>query len=100
MSDANKPAYVMVQIKARDVDETMRRYGHDAIATVVKFGGEMLAGTPAPMVLEGSWEKNWAAILRFPSLAMAQAWYSSAEYQPLKALRVNELTEDALVLML
>jgi len=38
----------------------------------------MIAGTPAPTVLEGKWDGSWAAILRFPSMEMAQAWYNSA----------------------
>jgi len=32
-------------------------------------------------------------------LAMAQNWYNSDEYQPLKALRINELTEENQILL-
>ena len=59
-----------------------------------------LAGTPMPKVLEGIWDGNWAAVLRFPSLAAAEKWYNSAEYRPLKDLRINELTEMNRVLLL
>jgi uncharacterized protein (DUF1330 family) len=31
---------------------------------------------------------------------MAQTWYHSPEYQPLKQLRINELTEYGQVLMI
>jgi len=65
-----------------------------------KFGGEMIAGSPVPKVLEGGWDGNWAAILRFPSLAMAESWYNSAEYQPLKDLRINELTDAGRVVLI
>jgi len=99
MSDVTAPAYFMVQIKARSFEEAMERYGQFALATVADFGGELLAGSPTPKVLEGEWDGNWAAILRFPSLAMAEAWYGSSDYQPLKDLRINELTERNLVLL-
>ena len=100
MNDATKPAYFMVHMKAKNFQETMQRYGGAAIAMVQKFGGEMIAGTATPKVLEGEWDGNWAAILRFPSMEMAEAWYNSDEYQPLRDLRINELTEPGRVLLL
>ena len=100
MTDATAPAYLMVQIKSRNPEEITRRYGQFALKTVADFGGELLAGTPTPNVLEGDWDGNWAAILRFPSLAMAKTWYDSPEYQPLKNLRINELTESNRVVIL
>ncbi len=100
MNDATKPAYFMVQIKAKNFDDMAQRYARFAIPTLEKFGGEMIAGTPSPKVLEGSWNGNWAAVLRFPSMANAEAWYKSSEYQPLKELRINEMTDDGLVLLL
>ncbi len=100
MSDVTAPAYVMVQIRAKSFEETMQRYGQAALATVADFGGELLAGTPLPTVLEGDWDGNWAAILRFPSLAAAQVWYDSPEYRPLKDLRIHELTDMNRVLLL
>jgi len=100
MSDTSAPAYFMVQIRARSFEDTMARYGQFALATVADFGGELLAGTPTPKVQEGEWDGNWAAVLRFPSLAAAEEWYHSAEYRPLKDLRINELTEMNRVLLL
>jgi uncharacterized protein (DUF1330 family) len=100
MNDATAPAYFMVQIKAKNFEETMERYGQFALATVADFGGEMIAGTPTPKVLEGDWDGNWAAVLRFPSLAMAEAWYGSSDYRPLKDLRINELTDNNRVLLI
>ena len=97
---ATKPAYFMVQVKAKSLDDLSKRYAHSAIASLMKFGGEMIAGTPAPTVLEGHWDGSWAAILRFPSLEMAKTWYNSPDYQPLKELRINELTESGQVLLI
>lgn len=101
MSDAinSKPAYFMVQVKAKSLEELSVRYAQAAIASLMKLGGQMIAGTPAPTVLEGQWDGSWAAILRFPSMEMAKTWYNSEEYQPLKDLRINELTEGGQILL-
>ncbi|MEI7995966.1 MAG: DUF1330 domain-containing protein [Methylococcaceae bacterium] len=97
---ATKPAYFMVQVKAKNMDELSKRYAHAAITSLMKFGGEMIAGTPAPNVLGGEWDGSWAAILRLPSMEMAQTWYNSTDYQPLKELRMNELTDSGQVLLI
>jgi uncharacterized protein (DUF1330 family) len=54
---------------------------------------EMIAGSMTPNTKEGSFEGNWAAVLRFPSMEVAEAWYKSADYEPYKNLRINELTD-------
>jgi len=97
---STKPAYFTVQVKTKSLDELTKRYAHGAIGSLMEFGGEMIAGTPAPNVLEGEWDGSWAAILRFPSMEMAKAWYNSAEYQPLKELRINELTDSNQILLI
>jgi uncharacterized protein (DUF1330 family) len=94
-----KPAYFMVQVKAKSLEELSVRYAQAAIASLMQLGGQMIAGTPAPTVLEGKWDGSWAAILRFPSMEMAETWYNSPEYQPLKELRINELTESGQILL-
>jgi uncharacterized protein (DUF1330 family) len=100
MSNTTKAAYFMVQIKAKDFGALLERYAKFAIPLLAKFGGEMIAGSPAPKLLEGDWDGNWAAVLRFPSMESAQAWYNSAEYRPLRDLRVNELTDGGRVVLL
>ena len=100
MADA-KPAYIVVQSKNKvSMEEINARYGQFAMPTLMKFGGEMIAGTPAPDVLEGSFDGTWAAILRFPSLEKAKAWYTSPDYKPLKELRISELAESAQLLLI
>jgi len=93
MSQQDKSAYFMVQIKAKDFGQMLERYGQYAIPMLSTFGGEMIAGSPAPKLLEGDWDGNWAAVLRFPNVEAAMAWYDSPEYRPLRQLRIDELTE-------
>jgi len=60
----------------------------------------MIAGSMTPRTKEGDFSGNWAAILRFPSLAAAEAWYDSADYEPFKTLRRDELTDFTSVVFL
>ncbi len=94
MNNESPAAYVMVLLKAKSREEMIERYAQGAMATIAARGGEMIAGSPVPRVREGDWDGNWAAILRFPSLEDAEAWYDSTEYQPLKDLRINELEAE------
>ena len=100
MSEMSKPAYFMVQIKAKNFGELLERYARFAIPMLGKFGGEMIAGSASPTLLEGDWDGNWAAVLRFPNMEAAERWYTSEEYRPLKELRMNELTDSGRVVLL
>jgi uncharacterized protein (DUF1330 family) len=93
--NAAKPAYIMVQMKVNSLEELNQRYAQFAIPILLKHGGQMIAGTPAPKVKEGDWNGNWAAVLQFPSMEAAEGWYNSEEYQPHKNLRINELQSEA-----
>ena len=97
---ASKPAYIMVQMKVKSLEDLNQRYAQFAIPILLKHGGKMIAGTPAPNVKEGDWDGNWAAVLQFPSMEAAEGWYNSEEYQPYKNLRINELqSEDGRVVI-
>ena len=89
-----KPAYIMVQMKVESLEELTQRYAQFAIPLLHKHGGQMIAGSPVPTVKEGSWDGNWAAVLKFPSMEAAEEWYNSEEYQPYKNLRINELQSE------
>ena len=89
-----KPAYIMVQMKVESLEELNQRYAQFAIPILIKHGGQMIAGTPAPNVKEGDWNGNWAAVLQFPSMEAAEGWYHSEEYEPYKNLRINELQSE------
>jgi len=100
-SNVVKQAYIMVQIKFKSLDEAINRYAQFAVPTLQKYQGQMIAGSPSPTQLEGNWDGNWAAVLRFPSIEAAETWYNSEDYKPLKELRIHELqAEEGRVLML
>jgi len=94
MTDATAPAYAMVQIKIKDPAEFNERYSQYVFPILAKHGVEMVAGSTTPTPIEGDFDGNWAAILRFPSMSAAQAWYGSSDYEPFRELRINELTDS------
>ncbi|MEI6200177.1 MAG: DUF1330 domain-containing protein [Actinomycetota bacterium] len=100
MIKETKPAYGMVQIYARNPDEFLERYAQHVHPMMKAWGVEMIAGTTTPRTMDGSFNGNWAAVLRFPSMEVAEAWYNSADYEPFKNLRINELTDFGNVVFL
>lgn len=92
MTDTATPAYAMVQITIKNHDDFMQRYAQHVFPILDKFGAEMIAGSPTPQTKEGGFDGNWAAVIRFPSMQVAQAWYDSDEYRPYRDLRIKELT--------
>jgi len=99
MNDVKTPAYFVVQLEIKNQDEYIQRYGMPVLAMFESIGAEVLALSPAPTVLEGEWSGNWTVVIRFPSKNVAEQWYNSTEYQPLKALRMSELTEGGSVVL-
>jgi uncharacterized protein (DUF1330 family) len=93
MNEATVPAYMVVRLNVRNHEEYMQRYGTSVVAMFARIDAEVVALSTAPKVLEGEWGGNWTVVIRFPSMTAAEAWYDSSEYQPLKELRIGELTD-------
>jgi len=100
MSNSTSPAYFMIQMNSKNPEEVMTRYAQFVFPIIDQFKGQMIAGSDAPKVLEGKFVGNWVAILQFPSMKDAEAWYNSKEYKPYKDLRINELTDFVQVILL
>ena len=94
MPDPTTPVYGLVQINITNPEEFMERYAQHVFPILDAWGIEMIAGSPTPTTKEGSFDGNWAAVLRFPSMEVAEAWYSSDDYAPYRDLRINELTDS------
>jgi uncharacterized protein (DUF1330 family) len=79
-------AYVVVDIEVLEPVE-YEEYKALAAPSVAAYGGRYLARGGSVQVLEGDWTPRRAVILEFPTAAQAQAWWSSPEYGPAKAIR-------------
>ncbi|MBN4075747.1 MAG: hypothetical protein COA71_13160 [SAR86 cluster bacterium] len=91
MSDKDKPVYLVANLAVKDLEDFIQRYGAGVMPQLQKAGAEILAAAQ-PQLLEGNQGINRTVLIRFPNADIANNWYSSEEYQPLKNLRINELT--------
>jgi uncharacterized protein (DUF1330 family) len=89
-------AYVVLNI---DVTDPVRYadYAQAAAATVEQFGGRYLVRGGRAESLEGSANPKRIVILEFPTLARAQAWWTSAEYSEPKLIRANTARSDTFI---
>jgi uncharacterized protein (DUF1330 family) len=95
-----QPAFMVGQIKVKDFPEYFERYASQVRAQAERFGGEFLVATTRAEVTEGEWNCNWTVVIRFPSKEAAMGFYHSPGYAPLKALRIDELTESGNLVLL
>jgi uncharacterized protein (DUF1330 family) len=93
----SKPVYLVAQIDVKDYESYLSEYGFPLLEQLTEVGAEVLAADPNVDVLEGNWPGNWVAIIKFPSAAIMSEFYSSKKYAPLKALRIDKLSNDGTV---
>ncbi|CAN1552456.1 COG5470 Uncharacterized conserved protein [Burkholderiaceae bacterium] len=90
-------AYIIVDGEVTD-SEKMDIYKAQAKPLVEKFGGEYLARGGALAVKENQrWTPHRLVLLKFPSMAQAEAFYNAPEYQALLPLS-REASRRSLVL--
>jgi uncharacterized protein (DUF1330 family) len=76
-------------------------YKAKATPTVVKYGGRYLTKVGSHKFHETPyWKPERVLIIEFPDMERFNAWYSSAEYQPLIALRRESTDEKDMVMTL
>ena len=90
-------AYIIVDTLITN-DEEMEKYKLLAKPLVESFGGEYLA-RGGQLVVKGEqlWSPTRLVLLRFPSMAQAQTFYDSPEYQKILPLS-QSCTQRTLVM--
>jgi uncharacterized protein (DUF1330 family) len=80
-------AYLIVEHKITDPAK-FEEYRTKVGPIIAKHGGRYLTKDGTHKLLEpGHWLPDRVAIIEFPDMAALNAWYTSAEYQPLITLR-------------
>jgi uncharacterized protein (DUF1330 family) len=79
-------ASLMVDIEVIDAS-AFAEYRKHVPPLIAVHGGKYLVRGGASVPLEGTTPPNRTAVLEFPSMEQLIAFYSSAEYAPLKQLR-------------
>ena len=80
--------YVIVEMKISD-PERYKEYMAAAPATIAAAGGEYLVRGGRHESLEGDWQPARLAVLRFPSLEQAKAWYEGEKYRAARTRRAG-----------
>ena len=81
-------AYVIAERIDQWEPSVFAAYGPLAAASIARFGGRYLAKGDQIGLLEGEGPAPLAmAVLEFPSLEQAKAWFASDDYQAAAALR-------------
>jgi uncharacterized protein (DUF1330 family) len=80
------PAYVIAEIDIHD-PATYEEYRKRVPATIEKYGGRYLIRGGAVETREGGWRPKRLAVVEFPSMEKARAWYDSPEYTAARAIR-------------
>jgi len=81
-------AYIFVMIHIDDF-EAYKPYVANVPQTIADFGGTYLVRNGTKQLLEGELPTERIVILEFPSVAQANEWYQSEEYQAIKPLRTR-----------
>lgn len=79
-------AYIFASVEITD-PAAYEDYRKRVPAIIAAYGGRYLARGGAVERLEGDVPLNRQVILEFPDMAQLKAFYNSAEYQPLLAIR-------------
>jgi len=81
-------AYVIVETNISDA-ERYKQYMAAAPATIAAAGGEYVVRGGPLEALEGDWRPHRIAVLKFPSLGQAKAWYEGEQYRAVREKRAG-----------
>ena len=92
-------AYLIVQQTIRD-DTKLEEYRIKVAPVLAKYGARFLTKSGSHKRLEGAFPlPDRMAIVEFPDMTSLNAWYNSAEYQPLIGLRQSAVHRDTEMLI-
>ncbi len=87
------PAYLVARIKVHD-DAKYAEYRTKVPPIVTAYGGRYLVRGGAMQVKEGDPPPGRLAVLEFPDMDAARAFYGSAEYAPVLKLRLDSADSE------
>jgi uncharacterized protein (DUF1330 family) len=79
-AQAQPPVYQITLQDVSNAEALTKEFVPLARETIKKHGGKVL-GSGAPIMLDGAAPAKRVVVNQWPSIEVAKAWYSSAEYQ-------------------
>lgn len=90
-------AYIFASVEITDLT-AYEEYRKQVPAVIAAYGGRYLVRGGAALRLEGDAAVNRLVILEFPDMARLKAFYDSAEYRPLLAIRQRAARSNLLAI--
>jgi uncharacterized protein (DUF1330 family) len=90
------PAYAVAHMRQVTMGPAVVEYLERIDATLAPFGGRFLVHGGRVEVVEGTWPGH-LIVIEFPDHARADAWYRSAAYQEIVALRTDNSRSDVVI---
>jgi uncharacterized protein (DUF1330 family) len=90
------PAYAVAHMRQVTMGPAIVEYLERIDATLAPFGGRFLVHGGRVEVVEGTWPGH-LIVIEFPDRARADAWYRSAAYQEIVALRTDNSRSDVIL---
>lgn len=88
-------AYCLFDIIDIHNEDAMEAYRNNVFDTVNKFNGKYIV-IGNGITKEGSYKPVYPVMIEFPSMDLAESWYTSEAYSKLKALRLSAVTSNAI----
>ena len=82
------PALLIADIEVTD-DALYEAYRREVPGYVAAYDGRFVVQGGRAQTLEGAWRTHRLVVIEFPTMERLLAFYDSAEYSPLKALRMR-----------
>ena len=90
------PAYAVAHMRQVSMGPAIVKYLERIDATLAPYGGRFLVHGGQAEIVEGTWLGH-LIVIEFPDRARAHAWYNSAAYQEIVALRADNSQSDVIV---
>ena len=90
-------AYILVQINITN-PESYKEYLKQVTPTVVKYGGEYIVRGGKYKSMEGKWDYERTVIIKFPTYEIANTWYNSDEYTPIRKIRKDNSEGNLIII--
>jgi len=90
------PAYMVADVEWHD-DAALAKYVEGHSELLANHGGEILVASEDVEIIEGNWKPRQLVIFKFPSKKDFHAWYSSTEYAPRLAIRLEHASSNVAI---
>jgi uncharacterized protein (DUF1330 family) len=91
------PAYIVAEVDWHDPAK-IEEYSLVAYPSITAAGGEFLAATDQPEIIEGEWRNGIVVLIEFPSAEAARSWLDSPAYRPAREIRMKSAQSNMILL--